>query len=115
MHEYSIVQSLIATCARVAREHGAEKITKIHVTAGKLSGIDPHFLEQAYLFFREDTVCEHAEMVLETEEIMARCQQCDHTFQVDGYVFVCPECDSRSVDIISGKILQVTHIEVKND
>ncbi|WP_456387649.1 hydrogenase maturation nickel metallochaperone HypA [Desulfolithobacter sp.] len=112
MHEYSIVQSLIATCARVAREHGAEKIVKIHVTVGKLSGIEPHFLEQAYQFFREGTVCEHADMVLELENIVARCQRCDRNFQVDGYVFICPECSSGDMDIIRGKTLQITHVEL---
>ena len=112
MHEYSIIQSMIATCKRVVKERGAGKILKIHVTAGKMSGIDPHFLEQAYMFFREETVCENADMVLEIEEVEARCNDCENLFRVDKFNFTCPGCGGNSVKVVKGKTLQITHIEV---
>lgn len=112
MHEYSIIQSMIATCKRVVKEHDAGEISKIYVTAGKMSGIDPHFLEQAYKFFREDTVCKNAEMVLEIEEIEALCNDCQYSFKVDKFNFTCPGCGGNSVKVVKGKTLQITHIEV---
>jgi hydrogenase nickel incorporation protein HypA/HybF len=112
MHEYSIIQSMIATCKRVIKEHDAGKITKIYVTAGKMSGIDPHFLEQSYEFFREDTVCENAEMIIEVEEVEAVCNDCQQLFQVDKFNFTCPACGGNSVEVVKGKTLQITHIEV---
>ncbi len=113
MHEYSIVQSLIATCARVAREHAVERIVKVHITVGKMSGVDPHFLETAYRFFREETVCEHAELAVDIEEIEARCEECTNTFPVKDLCFVCPACTSQQVLVTKGKTLLVTHIEAQ--
>ena len=111
MHEYSIIQSLIASCGRVAREHDVKKIVKVYVTVGRMSGVDPHFLETSYRFFREETVCEHAEMVVEVEETEAMCQDCRKVFAVKNFCFDCPECGSPKTCVTQGKTLQVTHIE----
>ncbi|MBL4902262.1 hydrogenase maturation nickel metallochaperone HypA [Desulfocapsa sp. AH-315-G09] len=113
MHEYSIIQSLIATCGRVAREHDVKKIVKIYITVGRMSGVDPHFLETSYRFFREETVCEHAEMVVEIEETEAECQDCRKLFPVKDFRFDCPECGSTKSRVTRGKTLQVTHIEAE--
>ncbi len=113
MHEYSIIQSLIATCGRLAREYDIKKIVKVHITVGRMSGIDPHFLETSYQFFREETVCEHAELVVEIEETEAMCQDCMKAFPVKDFCFDCPSCGSLKSRVVKGKALQITHIEAE--
>ena len=53
MHEYSIVQALLEQCEHYAEENDAEKITKVVVKIGKLSGVEPHLLEVAFETFKE--------------------------------------------------------------
>jgi hydrogenase nickel incorporation protein HypA/HybF len=45
--------------------------------------------------------------------IKAVCKECSHEFMVQDYAFVCPECESKDVDMLQGMELAVKEIEIE--
>jgi hydrogenase nickel incorporation protein HypA/HybF len=77
MHEYSVVQALLARVERAARTNGATRVHKLRVSLGELAGIEPELFLTAWETFRERTIC--AEAPLELQKIDARwgCPRCE--------------------------------------
>jgi [NiFe] hydrogenase assembly HybE family chaperone len=48
MHELSVCLSLLREVERIARENNAGRVTRISVTVGPLSGVEPDLLRNAY-------------------------------------------------------------------
>lgn len=48
MHEYSIVGALIEQCEQHARDNNADKVTRVAIKVGILSGVEPALLETAF-------------------------------------------------------------------
>src|SRR5262245_50617483 len=91
MHEYSIVQSLLASVetavgARAASVHGIE------VRIGEISGVDPELLATAYEVFRAGTLCERAAMVIQRVPVRWECPCCGGAIGA-GRALRCGECD----------------------
>ena len=91
MHEYSIVQSLLASVTATAQAHGATAVQRVQVRIGELAGVDPGLLVSAFEMCRVATVC--AEAVLEVETVAAQwqCGACGRVI-VAGEVLRCPAC-----------------------
>jgi hydrogenase nickel incorporation protein HypA/HybF len=62
MHEYSIVQALLARVDAEARARGATAVHRLTVRIGELSGIEIDLLNAAYSTFRDRTICARAEL-----------------------------------------------------
>ncbi len=91
MHEYSIVGALVARVAEEASTRGARSVRRLHVELGELSGVEPGLLASAFRLFREGTVCDDAELVLEAVPARWECPGCGAPRE-RGDVLSCPEC-----------------------
>ena len=91
MHEYSIVQALLDTVAEQTRERGGVAVHRLRVRIGELSGVEPELLQSAYMLFRENTVCDAADLDIETVGACWRCRTCDRDLD-RGAVLRCPVC-----------------------
>ena len=69
MHEYSIVQSLIESCEEHAKTNNAKKVTKVVVKIGVMSGVEPHLLKEAFEVFKEGSICDGCEFVMNIQKI----------------------------------------------
>ena len=76
MHEYSLVQALVARVEQEVRQRAPARVHRLRVRLGELSGVDPALFTTAYEMFREGTVC--AEAPLELSQVAARwrCPAC---------------------------------------
>ena len=70
MHEYSIVQEMFDQIDRVVQERHAAGVRRISVRIGDAAGLDVGLFRSAFELFRERTICERAELVI--EEVPAR-------------------------------------------
>jgi hydrogenase nickel incorporation protein HypA/HybF len=69
MHEFSIVQSLLEVIEEEAKRHKAQKVLRVELLVGVLSGVEPHLLELAFNTFKEGTIAEEALLVVEIEKL----------------------------------------------
>lgn len=91
MHEYSIVQALLSRVEAEARARNASAVHRLSVRIGELSGVEPELLASAYEFFRERTLCDRAEMVIERVPARWVCSVCGEGL-ARGAVLTCLAC-----------------------
>jgi len=110
MHELSIVEDLITLCERHLEANGGSEITEISVKVGRLSGVEPHLLENAFEFYKVQTKCKNAKLRLNLQEIVAVCQNCAQESEIKNNEFLCPKCGSNRLKIIDGEDLYLMQI-----
>ncbi len=76
MHEYSLVESLVARVEQEARARGALAVHRLSVRVGELSGVDPELFRTAYETFREGTICARADLTLRPVAASWSCPAC---------------------------------------
>ncbi len=103
MHEYSIVQSLLESCEEHVKQNSATKVTKVIVKIGVLSGVEPDLLQTAFDTFKEKTVCDGAEFIINHQKIVVACFSCGEESTLEKYEFSCPKCQSTQLKVIDGE------------
>lgn len=112
MHEYSVVQSLLEKVEKFAEENDAAQVTKVVVKIGVMSGIEPHLLEIAFNTFKEKTVCDGAEFVMNIEPVTVKCRACGTTSALQKAHYLCPACDSADLEIVDGEEMYLMSLEM---
>ena len=85
MHEYSIVQSLIESCEDHAKQNDVSKVTKVVVKIGVMSGVEPHLLKEAFNLFKEETVCDGCEFIMNIQKVKIECRECEVIYETDKF------------------------------
>lgn len=113
MHEYSVVQSLLDLCEENAKANDCKNISKVVVKIGVMSGVEPELLKTAFDTFKEKTICENAEFVMNLQNIVIKCQDCGTESIIENRVFSCPKCQSANLDIIDGEDAYLMSLEME--
>ena len=113
MHEYSVVQALLEQIEDVAQQNDATKVTKIIVKIGVTSGIEAHLLEIAFNTFKEKTICDGAEFVMNIQPLKIRCNSCLKESELEKVHYCCQECASTDVEVIDGEDMFLMSLEME--
>ena len=113
MHEYSVVQALLNQCEDVAAQNNATKITKVVTKIGVMSGIETHLLQVAFDTFKEGTMCDGAEFIINKQKLKLQCRECHAEFEVDEVRYFCIECESLSVKVLDGEDMYLMSLEME--
>lgn len=117
MHELACAMELFARMKSLVSEEKLEKVTKIRLSIGAASGIDPEFLRHSltdHLF--GGSIFEGAELAIGVESPSLVCSGCKKTFAADdissGTVMTkCPQCGGSDFEISSGNDIKIVSIE----
>lgn len=113
MHEMALAQGILATALDAAASNDAVKIGRVKILVGEMTNAEPESLKFCFTALAAGTIAEGAELDITIMPLIGRCSKCCGQFAVNGYYFVCPQCQSPSVEIISGRELRVEHLEVE--
>lgn len=113
MHEYSIVQALLEQCESYAKENDAVKVTKVVTKIGKLSGVEPHLLKIAFETFKEKTVCDEAEFVMNLQNLVLHCNDCHSESEQSEVRYQCLHCQSTNVSVVDGEEMYLMTLEME--
>jgi hydrogenase nickel insertion protein HypA len=113
MHEYSVVQALLNQCEEHAEANGAKQITKVVVKIGVMSGIEAHLLEVAFNTFKETTVCEGAEFIMNMQPLTIECNDCNSVSELEAIHYCCQKCESTNVRVIDGEDMFLMSLEME--
>ncbi|MBF0202420.1 MAG: hydrogenase maturation nickel metallochaperone HypA [Desulfamplus sp.] len=91
------------------------RVEKLYLRIGKLAAVVKESLEFCFEIITRDTPLEGAELVIESVPVKVLCRACFHEWQVDGPVFTCPACKDGAVEILSGRELEITSMELAED
>ena len=113
MHEYSIVQSLVESCEEHAQVNKATRVTKVVVKLGVMSGVEPHLLREAFELFKEGTICDGCEFVMNIQKVKVECNECRKTSELEKNEYHCPNCESIDIKIIDGEDMFLMQLELE--
>ena len=111
MHEYSIVASLIDRVQQEAAAYDGARVHRLHVKIGELSGVELDLLKTAFDTFRERTICDGAELAIDTVAACWTCSACDRDV-VRGAILRCDSC-GRPARLKRGDEIILERIEME--
>ena len=113
MHEYSIVQSLLNACDEHAQANNSTKVTKVVVKIGVMSGVEPSLLKTAFDTFKEKTICEEAEFIMNIQSIVVYCNECEKESTLAKLEYKCPNCQSIDLKVTDGEEMYLMQLELQ--
>jgi len=102
MHELSVCIALLDQVERIAGEREGSEVARIIVKLGPLSGVEAQLLRRSYPLAAAGTIAEHAELEVETTEVVVHCTQCGHESKVLPNRLLCGECGDFRTRVVSG-------------
>ena len=112
MHELSIAASIV-DLAQEEAEKRSVRVVAIHLTLGALSGVVRDALEGSYEMVSAGTVLEGSRLVIHERPVLVLCRACNQPRQLASIQsFVCPDCGAPAGEVLAGRELQVTALEV---
>jgi hydrogenase nickel incorporation protein HypA/HybF len=113
MHEQSIVESLLNLVLEKAHESNAQKVLRIYLVVGELSGVEETAVEFYFGFLGQNTIADKAELFFMNVPAELRCKNCGNVYKFENRKLNCPVCKKNKVEIISGRELYLDSIEVE--
>lgn len=108
MHELAIAESVVEAILDRTEQR---QVTIVRLGVGKLSGVVPDALDFCFELATAGTPIEGAALEIVELAGQARCRTCDREFGVDDLVLLC-SCGSADVEVVAGRELSVTSVEV---
>lgn len=120
MHEMGIALRIVEIATdSLPADLRAARVTKVNLKVGKLAAVVPESLRFCFDVAVKDSALEGAILSIEEVPVVARCKDCRAQWTIDEPVFVCQACQSGSLEILSGRELDIESIEIveeeKND
>jgi hydrogenase nickel incorporation protein HypA/HybF len=113
MHELSIAMSMVEIAAGELEKHDGGRVGALYLKLGALSGV----VKEALLFSWEiacrDTPLSGARLEIEEIPVVVFCARCAAKKQLAAInSFICPVCRSATPEILQGRELEVTALEI---
>jgi len=98
---------------QIARREQAERVTRILLSVGPLSGVEPQLLADAFPIAAAGSVAEGAELVIESQPIQVKCLSCGAETSATANRLVCGTCGDYRTQLLSGDELLLTSLELE--
>ena len=112
MHEYPITLEIIRIAVETAKEKNAQRVDKIALVIGDLSG---YVGESVHMYFDEiskGTACEGCHLEITRVKSMVKCTVCGDVFERKPFSFECPVCKGQAGPTSIGTEFYIDYIEV---
>jgi len=115
MHELSIAMSIVDMALEEAERRDV-RIDAVHIELGPLSGVIADALFFSYEMACCGTPLEGSRLVIREVPIEVYCPACEAQKTLSSMQwFCCPECGTPTSDVIHGKELAITGLEVHDE
>jgi len=106
------MQSTLDIALEWAGRQGADRIHKLGMRVGALSGVVPDALEFAFEVLREGTPAAEAALEVEYVPLRIYCPACAREYTIDGYWYTCPDCNGVDTEVRQGRELEIAYVEL---
>jgi hydrogenase nickel incorporation protein HypA/HybF len=111
MHELSVCLSLLQQLQGIAAEQQAQRITRIELGIGPLSGVEPELLRNAWPLASAGTLAVDADLAIEETDIVVRCRSCSAETAASANRLVCGHCGDFRTSLVSGDEMILKRVE----
>lgn len=114
MHELSIAMSIVEMAEEEAERLGV-RISAVHLTLGLLSGVVKGALLSSYEIACDGTPLAGSRLLVTEVPIEVFCPACQGSRQLTSTQwFCCPDCGTPTGEVLHGKEMQVTALEIQS-
>ena len=113
MHELALAESIVQIVDKEMKKYPGSKAIRVAIKLGALHEIVPDALQFGFDTMTVKTSLEGAKLDIERIAIKGRCRNCGHEFEIEEYMFICPQCYSGDIEMTQGDILEISHIEIE--
>ena len=115
MHELSIAMSIVDMAIEEARDR-AVTIDAIHLDLGPLSGVVADALLFSWDIACQGTAIEGARLIIRNIPVEIHCSTCSANRTLETMQWLCcPTCGTPALEVIHGKELAITALEVRDE
>ena len=115
MHELSICLSILDQVRSIAAERNADRVQRIELRIGPLSGVEADLLRSAWPMASAGTIAVDADLLIDEADIVVRCSTCDAETPAIANRLVCGECGDFRTTVISGDEMILQRVELESD
>jgi hydrogenase nickel incorporation protein HypA/HybF len=83
------------------------------VKIGVMSGVEPHLLEEAFNTFKEGTMCDEAQFIMNIQKVKVLCNTCNEENELEKNEYICPSCEGIELNIIDGEDMFLMQLELE--
>ena len=106
------MEAVLEAAAEEARKAGGERISRIRLRVGVLSGVVPEALEFAFESLKSTTIADQATLEIERAPATFRCLECPARHQLTEMSFTCPACSGTLIVDHGGSELELAQLEL---
>ena len=115
MHEMGIILHLAKSLEETAEQEKIQKITRVALEVGEVSGIMTDYFTDCWNYFRKKhPVLEEAKLEILTIPAVTWCDSCKQTYPTVQYGRTCPHCGSGETWLLRGNECIIKEIEVED-
>ena len=113
MHELSIAMSMIEMATDELKKHEGRQVNALYLKLGALSGVVPDALLFSWEIACQGTPLDGARLEIEEIPVAVYCANCRAEKTLPAInSFFCPVCNTPASQILQGKELEVTALEI---
>ena len=111
MHEMGLMDAMLRMVKRISAEEKLERVDKIVLEVGELSGIEIPYLYDGFNAVIYGTDWADTKLEVETVPGVLHCNDCDIDFPLKNQELFCPECFGKNLSIKEGRDMVLKSIE----
>ena len=113
MHEMAIAAQIVEIAiASIPADLKNAQVERVNLKIGKLAAVVPDSLQFCFQIAVQDSPLRDADLNIEEIPLRVRCMDCNTEWTAHEPVFVCRKCNSGSIEMLSGRELDIISIEV---
>ena len=114
MHELAIASEVLSAAGAALEKHGCRLARRLSLRVGELSGVNLESLRFCLETVSKGTALEGAKIELACAPCRVRCRACGAERERSARsAWPCPACESRDMEIVGGRELEVTSMEAE--
>jgi hydrogenase nickel incorporation protein HypA/HybF len=113
MHEMGIATEIVRIVIEsIPPDLVNPRVERVNLKVGKLAAVVPQSLTFCFEIAAQGGPAEGARLHIEEIGVSARCHDCANEWMIDQPAFQCPECSSGSIEMLTGRELDIESIEL---
>ena len=113
MHELSLAQNIIEIVEQAVPAEERANIESVRIKVGELSNITVDSLLFSLEVITSGTPLGNAKFPVEYIPLKVICKDCNKEFNNQFTIIVCPLCNGKNTEVLSGTELMISEIEIK--
>ena len=115
MHELSIAQNIL-DIVREKIPQGEEALVRaVRIRIGAMAGVVPDSLAFCFSAITHGTPLERTALEIINVPLTVHCKMCGTESSIEQTLFFCPSCGGFELDVLTGREMQVSEIELDDD